>query len=424
MFSFEEYYKLLNSAVAPEYQEKCEKLTDYLEILKKEMVKDKGFRERKDKFLLFTGSFVRALAELEQKRREAFRQKASADELHELQKDILSYFEEENYSKSFLCPTYANEVFAGGLGFNLCALAGSFTDGLEDALAGRRYRLLKKINFFLQIAQNFDTTRISAQSVQKLLSDYKTEIVTDELSLEFFARTALDRSAYATLGVSAEETADWSDIAYIYRAASPIDDWTLDLAEKMANAEASFVEEKANSIVDAIKRASSVSDRTQNKKSAKAKRDSFDKLSLFSYTLGAERVVALTLKKVKEADLPVEYLPIVSSNFSLPSVYLADHQADSSLYLSKEYAEVYKAAWNQLEIRFAPVLGQLHSDFFLRINLPYVEKTEHTQPEGALKLTEEQELLQKELFDMKRVSLGQTLPGHYFNELTYTLVLN
>jgi len=424
MFSFEDYYKLLNSALSLEYQEKCEKLSAYLSHLKEEVNKSKGFRERKEKFLLFVGSFVEELVRLEKNRRDAFRQNACASDMMRLQKGVLAYFEEENYNQGFFSPAFSNEAFNGGLGLNLCALAASFVDGIEDALASRRYMLLKRVNFFLAIAKNFDETRISAESVQKLLADFKKEAIMDELTLEFLSRTALDRSAYATLSVGTDGQTDWSNTNYVYRAASLIDAWTEELAEKMADADESFVEEKANAIVDAIKRSSSTQERGQSKHGAKTKRDSFDKLSLFSYTLGTERVVSSVMKKVKEADLNVEYLPIASSNFTLPQVFLMDHEADMSLYLTTEYAEAYKTTWNQLEIRFASVLGQLHSDFFLRINLPYIAKVEHSLLDNALQLTDEQKALQKELFDMKRVSLGQTLPGHYFNELTYTLVLN
>lgn len=320
MFTYEEYYKLYNSACENDYREALAKLDDILRGMG--MPKEKGFREKVFWFLRTQAEFIQRLCLLEQKRTSQYLSQASLADLEEDQRLMYQDILPGAYENSYANPAHAASVFGAELGSAIAAVAGVFREGIAHVDTHRRFCLLPLLRFYFALSYKMTHERVTAAGLSQVIGKYKAETLEIGIGLQLHKRYSSQD------GGELERVLNGEGPYNLYSAGVYVEDNALELW-KFTEA---LPEEKITTMARALVEAYKESFYRERKDIRKKKSVGI------CYPLGMERVVkaAVPLFTAEIGFAPfVEAALAVSPNRQ----YKYDHRYDWSMYLNEESAD-------------------------------------------------------------------------------------
>lgn len=326
MFTYEEYYKLYNSACENEYREALAKLDDMLRGMG--TPKEKGFREKVFWFLRTQAEFIQRLCLLEQKRTPQYLSQASLADLTEDQRLMYQDILPGSYENSYTNPAYAASVFGAELGPAIAAVAGVFREGIAHVDTHRRFCLLPLLRFYFALSYKMTHERVTVAGLSQVISKYKAETLETSIGLQLHERYSPQS------GGELERVLTGEGPYSLYSAGVYADDNALELW-KFTEA---LPEEKITTMARALVNAYKESFYRERKDIRKKKSVGI------CYPLGMERLVKAAVPVFKEE---IGFVPFVEAALAVSPnrQYKYDHRYDWAMYLNAESVENYLAAY-------------------------------------------------------------------------------
>lgn len=322
MFTYEEYYKIYNSACENEYREALEKLDDMLRSMG--LPKEKGFREKVFWFLRAQAEFLQKICLLEQKRTEEYLQTASLAQLQEDQALLYADILPDGYEKSYTNPAYASSLFGAGLGPAIAAVAAYFRGSIAHIDTHRRFCLLKTVKFFFTLQYKMTHERVTVEGLGQLLRTQKTGMLDTEIGLSVHEKLSPLNEALMNRVMNAV------DPYSLYAFGVYVDENALAMQKYLANLPEETVEKMAKAFVSAY-RESFYRERKDIRKK---------KTVGIHYPLGMERVIAAAAPLFASEIGFTPFIRFVAA--SAPNrQYEHDHRFDWTLYFDEAYANAY-----------------------------------------------------------------------------------
>lgn len=307
MFQYEEYYKLYNVRSEEAYQKRKEFLAHLCE--EGAASREKGFREKIGQYLRTEGNYLLTLTKWEEKWNSELIRTASLETFQKVQEEVYGC-RSSQYHQSYVDPVFASHAVNRELGPVLSKFAMIFSQGAEDALMHRRFRLLKKIELYFSLWKLLQQRgMIRAQSLEDLYEDFFARDSEEQMALKLREMADPNQSYKEEVLLSDEE-----GVYPLYESGVCVGDMDLKRREFILSLPEEQVEQIASTLVRQV----------TDEKPGRQKR-----CVGVVFPLGTERIVRRIFEELKEAG----YVPFVSHVISsgLHPDYLKMHRRDAQL---------------------------------------------------------------------------------------------
>lgn len=333
MFSFNEFYKSYNARSEGRYQELKEALKKQLGEMN--VTSDKGFRERMMKFSRACLEHLLALADLEEKESEEYRNYASLRELKEDNELLFKSLSLEGYAQSSLSMMNMFQQ-ARDVGPVLSMFASEFVRGAQDALEHRRFRLADKMQLYMEMHKKLVKGQVKADPLITLYKDHvksQYELMKSlEIQKQFFA--GLSYETEIVKGSSLTEP------YYLYNLHKAVGETELGYYETFKNITDEVLDKAANALVEGFmtgfaqeKESQTGSFRVREQRN-ESEPQIERKAVAIDYPLGMELLVKKVMEKLEEKG----YLPFIRriSTQAVCDLFRREHAGDEIRFMDAE----------------------------------------------------------------------------------------
>lgn len=177
MFSYEEFYKLLNAKYEGKFLEQKEQLKQlsakYIYTGKEQT---KGFRDKVKVFYAFHVALYRKILDMEARFSRDYIKSASLKELSEYYQVLYGDLSSEGFSKSYLNEAYVAKAVSRDLAASLSRASKLLRDGAEDGFTHRRYFLFARMEFLFALEKIlFQGGRVEASAIDRLCDSFESD---------------------------------------------------------------------------------------------------------------------------------------------------------------------------------------------------------------------------------------------------------
>ena len=370
MSNYHELIQKLNLAARPNFEKSLEKIIAIWEETKDSEDKYLNFAFLlADKFLFYS--------ELEKEFSEDYHKQNSKDDLQNTNERIFEELYAENYNTCFANPDYAVEIFGNELGEILQAYYTDIRSLTRLSITHKIFGFEFYAKNFIEVYELLKAKSSDADSYKSKINEIYKNFNKDWITVAILERYALDASAFSKL----VETADLTDIRYLYQYGMNITANEINTAKFLMEYPKEKVLELAKSMVKAYIRGFELAKKDLTKK----------KTVSIIYNVGQEIIVRELIKEFAANKLQVILNSAVSTSANKQFDY--DHRFDNSLYFDEQYI-------NKMLETQAIVLEELKDIVKLYSGPIYFDKFGEAsfnpkQKESCLKLSDEQQKLKQ-----------------------------
>jgi leucyl aminopeptidase (aminopeptidase T) len=366
-----EYYELinkLNEATKVEYEQNI--------TIVKEIWEDS--KELDDKFLKYAFAIadkILFLAELEKTVTTEYYKENNIKDLQKTNEELFDELVEENYAKCFANPDFATEEFGLELGQILSVFYTNIRGLIEAAFSHKLYVMEIYVRKFIEIYELLKNRNSNVDEYKKIYRSIIDSTTIDETRINLMESYSPELSKYTNF----IETADLSDLRYLYQFGKNITENEIKTAEFLHKYSDEKIRDLANSLVQAYIRSFTLSKKDISKK----------KTVTIMYNIGQELIVRELIKQFEEKGLKA----IVNNPFTTAAnrQYQYDHRFDNAIFFDEKYTnkviEANKIAYEELKEIISAHSGPVYFDKFGE--RPFAPE----QKKSCLKLNDEQQKL-------------------------------
>lgn len=323
MSEYKEEYTKKNEAIRGGYLETIEKISGLNS-------KTSGRKNEYEAYVNTISSWILKIAKLEEDiKDEKYFTEKSFDELYEINKDLYSDLHPDNYVCSYVNPQFAVNTFGVKTGQLITFFSTYFKLYIEYAFEHRLLQLHKYNSVFIKAAEillkdNFSYDELFAVMTSPETND-KTENYKFNLNQEYDPEMNPLRDIFSQ--------SDFSDLRYLFRYGKHITDNEIKTAQHLLEYPDEKIKAQAHSIVKAYLRGFELEEKDLSKK----------KTVNYISNIGMERLSVEIIKELEKNNLTalLSSIQTTSSN----KQYRYDHRFDIALYLTEEYIENNKRAY-------------------------------------------------------------------------------
>ena len=343
MFDIRKYYEKENSKVKSAYENSIKEIKEICN-------QTKDSKDNYDIFFNYTGNFILKLIDLEKHIDDEYFNNKTFEELLKENNEFYAEFLPENYSKSYVNPTYCVEVFGDKFGQLMSCFYLNYRQYRIYVFKHKIFTIEEYNRLFIDVFNFIKNNKIEYDSLKEIITSINKKDLTEEIIRNRKERLDKNFKFYRDIA----ENSDLNDLRYLFKYPRYITENEIKTAKFFLNYNQEKIEKLARFVVEAYIRSFAITGKDISKKS----------IVRVLYTIGEEKIIRQIIKSLNNNSLDILINSVSSTQPNEQFPY--DHRFDNALFFDEEFVN---SRGKSIEIAFETckeMMAELSGDIIIR----------------------------------------------------------